>query len=495
MPNNAVYLYAITEPNTYTIYFDGNWSTSWNMSGMDMTYDKEKNLLKNLFIKDWFIFKWWSSTKTWTVEYLDQSEVKNLTAEDKGSITLYAQRGREIPYTINYYQQNIAWTWYDLVGTGIEYTTTESLIVLTGKIYTGFTLQTWSEISINPDWSTVVPYYYDRNTYNLTVKDRDNILINTWIKYWADIILPETLTWWTWNTFSWWDNVPDDGKMPANDIIITSVWTYGIHTITFDTNWWTEIEPITKNYWENIEIPENPTKEWYEFVWWSPELPTTMPYDDITVTAIWKEISKWTGWSGRWRTWWSPDTSEWDNQHNSADQTWNISDRSDLEVWAAYMWAYRKGIINSNRRNSDPDGYIPRWDMAEMVVKFSENVLWRKIPSEIPAKCNRWDAENEWRSVTSKIYAQKACALWVMWIRMENFMPKKLIDRAEFWTILSRLLWWTKYDVVDATATKLYYTRHLDALNKAWIMKQIENPTERKELRKRAWLMLMRVRE
>ena len=24
MPNNPIYLYAITEPNTYTIYFDGN---------------------------------------------------------------------------------------------------------------------------------------------------------------------------------------------------------------------------------------------------------------------------------------------------------------------------------------------------------------------------------------------------------------------------------------------------------------------------------------
>jgi hypothetical protein len=73
-------------------------------------------------------------------------------------------------------------------------------------------------------------------------------------------------------------------------------------------------------------------------------------------------------------------------------------------------------------------------------------------------------------------------------------MPNKILDRAEFWTILSRLLWWAKYDVVDATETKLYYTRHLAALNNAWIMKQIDNPVDRKELRKWAWLMLMRVK-
>ena len=131
--------------------------------------------------------------------------------------------------------------------------------------------------------------------------------------------------------------------------------------------------------------------------------------------------------------------------------------------------------------------------MAEMVVKFTENVLWREIPSVIPSRCSRWDANSEWKSSEIKVYAEKACALWVMWIRMQNFMPNKLIDRAEFGTILSRLLWWDKYDVVDATATKPYYTRHLDALNREWIMKQIENPLARKELRKWAWIMMMRV--
>ena len=66
MPSYTVYLYAITEPNTYTIYFDGNGSTSWSMDSMYMTYDVEKNLLANKFTKDWYTFGWWSSTATWT---------------------------------------------------------------------------------------------------------------------------------------------------------------------------------------------------------------------------------------------------------------------------------------------------------------------------------------------------------------------------------------------------------------------------------------------
>jgi len=73
-------------------------------------------------------------------------------------------------------------------------------------------------------------------------------------------------------------------------------------------------------------------------------------------------------------------------------------------------------------------------------------------------------------------------------------MPNKILDRAEFGTILSRLLWWDIYDVVDATKTKPYYTKHLEALNEKKIMTQIVNPEKKKELRKWAWLMLMRSR-
>ena len=47
---------------------------------------------------------------------------------------------------------------------------------------------------------------------------------------------------------------------------------------------------------------------------------------------------------------------------------------------------------------------------------------------------------------------------------------------------------------MDATKTKLYYTRHLNALKENKIMTDIENPEMRKELRKWAWLMLLRAR-
>ena len=503
MPKHDIWLYAETEPNRYTVSFDGNW-WMWSMSGMDMIYDVEVNLLANNFTRNWYIFGWWSTSKTWMIEYSNQQLVKNLTAENSGEVVLYAQRtGSQVPYTIEYYVENVDGTWYDLVETGAEYGVVGPQVVMTGKTYTWFTLQTGAEVNITSGW--VVPYYYTRNTYNLIVKDREDTLINTWIKYEANIlpILPAELTWWTWNTFSWWDNIPEWGIMPAEDVVITSVWTYGVHSIIFDTDGWTEIEPITGNYGDIINAPENPTRTGYEFVWWEPEFPITMSWDDVTVKAIWKEVSEdkwwWSGWWW-WRSGWGSSGSgdSWDDstgegEHGSAIDSID-GERPTTEVLIAYMWARNKWIIDTSRKDSDPDGYIPRWDMAEMVVKFTEKVLGREIPSEIPSKCCWWDASREWKSLQTKIYAEKACALWVMWIRMQNFMPNKILDRAEFGTILSRLLWWDKYDVVDATKTKLYYTKHLNALNKEWIMKQIENPENRKELRKWAWLMLMRVK-
>ncbi len=498
MPNNAVYLYAVFEPNTYKIYFDGNWSTSWNMWSLDMVYGEEENLPPNNFERNWYTFGWWSSSKTWVVEYLDQAGVKNLTAEDSGEVILYAQRnGNEVLYTVEYYQEKLDWTWYDLVGSDVMSGIVWTEVILTWKEYTWFTLQTGAEVSISS--GCVVPYYYTRNTYNLIIKDRDKVLVDTWIKYWADIPLPPDPEW-TWNMFTWWDNLPGDEKMPANDLEIMSKWSYGAHTITFDSDGWTDIEPISGNYGDPIIPPDNPTKTWYEFIWWEPELPETIPFDDIVVKAVWKEVwGNWKWWSGWWwRKWWTsdtPDESNWGNQHGTSEDDnqpgrWMV----DLETFFAYMWAHDMWIIEASWEDSDPDGYVTRWAMAEMVVKFSEKVLERETPSTIPAQCAWWDDESEWEPFGTKAYAEKACALWVMWIRMKNFMPNKILDRAEFGTILSRLLWWDIYDVVDATKTKPYYTKHLEALNEKKIMTQIVNPEKKKELRKWAWLMLMRSR-
>ena len=73
------------------------------------------------------------------------------------------------------------------------------------------------------------------------------------------------------------------------------VWNTNKYTITFDTAGGSEIAPITQDYGTNITAPADPTREGYTFIGWDTEIPTTMPAENMTVTARWKDSEKPTG--------------------------------------------------------------------------------------------------------------------------------------------------------------------------------------------------------
>ena len=52
---------------------------------------------------------------------------------------------------------------------------------------------------------------------------------------------------------------------------------------------------ITQDYGTNITTPADPTREGYTFMGWDREIPTTMPAENITLKARWKDIEKPTG--------------------------------------------------------------------------------------------------------------------------------------------------------------------------------------------------------
>ena len=73
------------------------------------------------------------------------------------------------------------------------------------------------------------------------------------------------------------------------------VWNTNKYTITFDTNGGSEIAPITQDYGTEITAPDNPTRKGYTFKGWDKEIPKTMPAENITITARWKDTEKPTG--------------------------------------------------------------------------------------------------------------------------------------------------------------------------------------------------------
>ena len=100
-----------------------------------------------------------------------------------------------------------------------------------------------------------------------------------------------------------WATVDGGEKIYGLDAVYTQnealtlypVWNTNKYTITFDTNGGSEIAPITQDYGTNITAPADPTREGYTFVGWDREIPTTMPAENMTLKAQWRDAEKPTG--------------------------------------------------------------------------------------------------------------------------------------------------------------------------------------------------------
>ena len=87
----------------------------------------------------------------------------------------------------------------------------------------------------------------------------------------------------------------DDVYTKNEALTLYPVWNTNKYTITFDTNGGSEIAPITQDYGTAITAPADPTREGYTFIGWDTEIPATMPAENITLKAKWKDIGKPTG--------------------------------------------------------------------------------------------------------------------------------------------------------------------------------------------------------
>ena len=71
------------------------------------------------------------------------------------------------------------------------------------------------------------------------------------------------------------------------DLTLTAKWQINRYTITFDTAGGSEVAPITQDYGTTITAPANPAKTGYTFAGWDKTIPSTMPAEDMTITARW----------------------------------------------------------------------------------------------------------------------------------------------------------------------------------------------------------------
>ena len=95
-------------------------------------------------------------------------------------------------------------------------------------------------------------------------------------------------------TFAGWDKaIPE--TIPAENMTITAKWTVNQYTITFNTDGGSDVAPITQDYGTAVAAPAAPTKAGYTFAGWYKDgvayTFTTMPAEDITLTAKWSTDS------------------------------------------------------------------------------------------------------------------------------------------------------------------------------------------------------------
>ena len=270
--NEALTLYPVWNTNKYTITFDTNGGSE--IAPITQDYGTEITAPDNPTRKG-YTFKGWDKEipKTMPAENIT---VKAQWKINQYTITFDTNGGSEIaPITKDY---------------GTEITVPDN------PTRKGYTFKGWDkEIpETMPAENITVKAQWEINQYTIAFDTNGGSEIAPITQdYGTEITAPDKPTRKGY-TFKGWDKeIPE--AMPAENITVKAQWEINQYTITFDTNGGSEIAPITQDYGTEITAPDNPTRKGYTFKGWDKEIPETMPAENITITARWKDTEKPTG--------------------------------------------------------------------------------------------------------------------------------------------------------------------------------------------------------
>ena len=142
-------------------------------------------------------------------------------------------------------------------------------------------------------------------TYTVTLNAGDGTINSgnvTSYTYGVGATLPTDVTRTGYTFKGWYDN-ENLTSSPVTAISNTETgnkeywakWEINQYTITVKPENGKADITITQDYGTPITAPADPTREGYTFIGWGREIPTTMPAEDMTVTAQWKDSEKPTG--------------------------------------------------------------------------------------------------------------------------------------------------------------------------------------------------------
>ena len=473
--------------NNYTVLFSWN-GAIWEMPWQSFIYWVSQKLSKNSFVMDWYKFIWWNTESNWNwAWYADEESVKNLAMS--WEVTLYAQ-------------------WW-----------ANTYIVVFN----------WNN---NTSWST--------NNQDMELWESENLNENNFVRDWYTFSWRNTQEDWNWKWYSDEELVNNLASSAWEIVTLYAQWTPNPYTIVFNGNWASTWVMGSQSMVYDVEsiLNENMfVRDWYIFNWWNTKADWTWkPYSDkslvknlategtIVLYAQWKTKNSW--WSSGW---WTKNKDDCPNGDYSWDyydkkcwskvKTWKTEvepeekpttvtpvenktetkkcsiewSKYSAEVNEAYIWACKNWIIKSQTiQGARLWEFLNRAEMAKIVSIFEMLVLDSKPNRN--KDCSAFADSISWYNAEMKNYMITSCQLERMWIHtadhkpIKDFMPKKFVSRAEFWTILSRILRWNKYEAPKNSSK--YYVKHLKSLKWEEILSNT-NP-ELKERRSYAILMIYR---
>ena len=270
--NEALTLYPVWNTNKYTITFDTNGGSE--IAPITQDYGTEITAPANPTRKGY-------TFKGWDKEIPETMPAENMTVKAQWEINQYTitfdtNGGSEIaPITQDY---------------GTKITAPDK------PTRKGYTFKGWDkEIpETMPAENMTVKAQWEINQYTIPFDINGGSEIAPITQdYGTEITAPDNPTRKGY-TFKGWDKeIPK--TMPAENITVKAQWKINQYTITFDTNGGSDIAPITQDYGTEITAPDNPTRKGYTFKGWDKEIPETMPAENITITARWKDTEKPTG--------------------------------------------------------------------------------------------------------------------------------------------------------------------------------------------------------
>ena len=449
----------VSYANNVVTYVDSQWNEfeMWTITISDWT-DSITMLDRNLWATStwgtdsyWYHFQWWNNYGfDW--RNVPDHAVWQVNAENYGwyhpySSNIFLKLNRNWDSSNNSY----LW-WYDE----------------DGDYAMQWPCPAWYHVPSINEWSNVLKMYHDMNPKWSTIEWWD-ILVEpafAWLEpitYRVESVAFRkafqdtfyiSLAWFRnndyqltnqWSEARFWTSTPDESDeiksrrfYVGNNVVdsINSkerVYGYSVRcfqntddsdtvTLSFDTRWWSTIQPILWPAWENYFEPSTPIKEWDKFLWWYLDENMTISYDmyspinnDTTFYAKWRSdaviyednATTYTDTLGNVFSMWSITITDWidsitvlDRNLWATDTKWEEAYGYHFQWWNNYGFPWYDEIQISNEvvDASEYDRHSPYvsdkfiiwgeyWDSSE-----NEDLWWDEVNEDYARQwpCPDW---------------------------------------------------------------------------------------------------------